>query len=150
MIAYLSATQRHPPRTARHGQDSPYVEMLTECFRLVGASHVDVVGLINRMDVLRKSTSPRHQLASVLREVFAIKGCARWRVADIISASEAENGAALSLAIRGAVGTPRRTNPRSFGHWLAKHRYLTEGGLRLEPSKPRSGVAHWRVVRALP
>jgi hypothetical protein len=66
-IAYLEATGRHPPRTARHGGDhrkpGPFVRMIAKCLCLVGAPHADAVGLINDLERQRRKMTERRTRA---------------------------------------------------------------------------------------
>jgi hypothetical protein len=57
-IAWLRATGKPPPRTARHKDclriPGPYARFVGECLRLVGAGYADPVGLINELHNRRR------------------------------------------------------------------------------------------------
>jgi hypothetical protein len=46
-FAWLEATGKLPALTARHETPGPFARLVKECLRLMGASHVDAVELIN-------------------------------------------------------------------------------------------------------
>jgi hypothetical protein len=67
-VAYLEATGRRPPRTARHAGPNrkvirkvggPFVRMVIECLRLVGAPHADAVELIKDLERQRRQSDAR-------------------------------------------------------------------------------------------
>lgn len=49
-LTILEATGRSPARTADPRNPGPFARMTTECFRLLGAPHVNAVELINELD----------------------------------------------------------------------------------------------------
>jgi hypothetical protein len=59
-LAWLEATGEKPALTARRGVLGPFARLACECLKLVGASHADVVWLINELQRRRKAV--RRQL----------------------------------------------------------------------------------------
>jgi hypothetical protein len=61
-LAWLEATGERPSMTAHHVNLGPFAKMVRESLRLVGAAHVDAVGLINELNRRRRRVRVRRSL----------------------------------------------------------------------------------------
>lgn len=61
-IAWLEATGEEAPRTTDPRRPGPFARMVKECLRLVGAAHADAVGLLNKLNQIRREMRQRSAL----------------------------------------------------------------------------------------
>jgi hypothetical protein len=64
-IAWLEATGKEAPRTTDPRRPGPFARMVKECLRLVGATHADAVGLINKLNQVRHEMRRRPKVPLV-------------------------------------------------------------------------------------
>jgi hypothetical protein len=53
-VAWLEATGERPSLAANPARPGPFARIARKCLEIVGASHADVVGLINELNRRRK------------------------------------------------------------------------------------------------
>jgi len=58
-LAWLEATGMPPSKAVNRDRPSSFAQMAAECFKLVGAAHADVFGLINKVNRLRREFEKR-------------------------------------------------------------------------------------------
>jgi hypothetical protein len=61
-MAWLEATGEEAPRTVDPRRPGPFARMVRECFILVGAGHADAIGVLNKLNQIRREMSQRSAL----------------------------------------------------------------------------------------